>query len=59
MQCHPAIEEEEPLCDALLEDNEVERSEWWLYLIVLLGLFLIFRVAALYVLIVKARETLY
>jgi hypothetical protein len=42
-------------CDILLENNEVKRSHWWVYALVLFALFVGFRALSLYFLIKRAR----
>ena len=42
-------------CDALLERNDVERDDWWIYVLIIIALFMAFRVVALIMLISKAK----
>mmetsp|Transcript_4023 Transcript_4023/g.8458 ORF Transcript_4023/g.8458 Transcript_4023/m.8458 type:complete len:489 (-) Transcript_4023:76-1542(-) len=44
----------EAQCKALLSGNEIEEDLWWFYILVLAGLFTLFRAVGAYVLTVKA-----
>ena len=41
--------------DAMLDQNDVYKDQWWAYLLVLLALFAGFRISALAMLVRKAR----
>lgn len=50
--CRQGYEEE---CDALLEQNDIKKDQWWLYVTILLALFLGFRTIAAISLYLRAR----
>ena len=43
-------------CRMILEENDINEDDWWIYLLILLLLFVSFRVVAAYVLIANARR---
>ena len=43
-------------CRMILAENDINKNDWWIYLLILLLLFVSFRVVAAYVLIANARR---
>jgi hypothetical protein len=43
-------------CNHLLKSNDVTKDLWWVYFLVLIALFLAFRIASLFVLTVRAKN---
>ena len=50
--CEPARKQ---MCEGLRDETDADENIWWAYMLILLGIFLIFRLAGLLVLTRKAR----
>jgi len=45
-----------PACKAVIDANDIEEDKWWVYIIILCGLFIFFRILAAMILTQKAKK---